>query len=96
MREDPFKLMGLLVWQYSLVARCVGLLQQEGRVSDAVAAQKLGMKPLAAKKALDIARKLNERKIHRHLLRIQEADHSMKRGLSAEVVIERLLIQLSL
>ncbi len=94
--EDPFKLMGLLVWQYSLVARCVGLMQEEGRINETLAAQRLGLKPFAAKKALDVARRLNEAKIRAHLSRILEADHAMKRGLDATVTMERLLIQLSM
>lgn len=94
--EDPFKLMGAVVWQYSLVARCVALLQEEGRVNENVAAQRLGVKPFPAKKALDVARRLNENKIRTHLERILDADLAMKRGLDAGVALERLIVQLSL
>lgn len=94
--EDPFKLMGAVVWQYSLVARCVALLQEEGRVSEARAAQRLGVKPYPAKKALDVARRLNEAKIRTHLTRILDADLGMKRGLDPAVALERLIVQLSL
>lgn len=93
--EDPFKLMGAVVWQYSLVARCVALLQEEGRVTEAAAAQRLGVKPYPAKKALDVARRLNEAKIRTHLARILDADLAMKRGLDAGVTLERLIVQLS-
>ncbi|MFC4639364.1 DNA polymerase III subunit delta [Deinococcus hohokamensis] len=93
--EDPFKLMGAVVWQYSLVARCVALLQQEGRVTEAAAAQRLGVKPYPAKKALDVARRLNEGKIRGHLARILDADLHMKRGLDPGAVLERLIVQLS-
>lgn len=93
--EDPFKLMGAVVWQYSLVARCVALLQEEGRVTEAAAAQRLGVKPYPAKKALDVARRLNEAKIRAHLARILDADLAMKRGLDAGVTLERLIVQLS-
>ena len=94
--EDPFKLMGAVVWQYSLVARTVALLQEEGRVNETVAAQRLGVKPFPAKKALEVARRLNENKIRAHLGRILEADLAMKRGLDAGVTLERLIVQLSL
>ncbi|MDB5044308.1 MAG: polymerase subunit delta [Deinococcus sp.] len=94
--EDPFKLMGAVVWQYALVARCVALLQEEGRVTEAAAAQRLGVKPYPAKKALDVARRLNEAKIRAHLSRILDADLAMKRGLDAGVTMERLMVQLSL
>lgn len=93
--EDPFKLMGAVVWQYSLVARCVALLQEEGRVNENVAAQRLGVKPYPAKKALEVARRLNEAKIRAHLGRILDADLAMKRGLDAGVTMERLIVQLS-
>ncbi|ANE43553.1 DNA polymerase III subunit delta [Deinococcus puniceus] len=94
--EDPFKLMGAVVWQYALVARCVALLQEGGRVTEAAAAQRLGVKPYPAKKALDVARRLNEGKIRAHLGRILDADLAMKRGLDAGVTMERLMVQLSL
>ncbi|MFC4425349.1 DNA polymerase III subunit delta [Deinococcus navajonensis] len=93
--EDPFKLMGAVVWQYSLVARCVALLQEEGRVTEAAAAQRLGVKPFPAKKALEVARRLNEARMRAHLARILDADLHMKRGLDPATVLERLIVQLS-
>ncbi len=94
--EDPFKLMGAVVWQYSLVARTVALLAGGERVTEALAAQRLNVKPYPAKKALEVARRLNEAKIRAHLGRILEADQAMKRGLDAGAVMERLMVQLSL
>lgn len=93
--EDPFKLLGAVVWQYSLVARCVALTQEEGRVTEAVAAQRLGVKPYPAKKALDVARRLSEDKVRAHLARILDADVAMKRGLDPGATLERLIVQLS-
>jgi DNA polymerase III subunit delta len=94
--EDPFKLLGAVVWQYSLVARSVALLQGGERVTETLAAQRLNVKPYPAKKALEVARRLNEAKIRAHLGRILEADQAMKRGLDAAAVMERLMVQLSL
>ncbi|MGY2893763.1 DNA polymerase III subunit delta [Deinococcus sp. UYEF24] len=94
--EDPFKLMGAVVWQYSLVARTVALLENGERVTESLAAQRLNIKPFPAKKALEVARRLNEAKIRAHLGRILEADQAMKRGLDAGAVMERLMVQLSL
>ncbi|WP_407570311.1 DNA polymerase III subunit delta [Deinococcus altitudinis] len=94
--EDPFKLMGAVVWQYSLVARTVALLENGERVTETLAAQRLNVKPFPAKKALEVARRLNEAKIRAHLGRILEADQAMKRGLDAGAVMERLMVQLSL
>lgn len=94
--EDPFKLLGAVVWQYSLVARAVALLQGGERVTEALAAQRLNVRPYPAKKALEVARRLNEAKIRAHLGRILEADQAMKRGLDPAAVMERLMVQLSL
>lgn len=94
--EDPFKIMGAVVWQYSLVARTVALLAGGERVTEALAAQRLNVKPYPAKKALEVARRLNEARIRAHLGRILEADQAMKRGLDAGAVMERLMVQLSL
>ncbi len=94
--EDPFKIMGAVVWQYSLVARTVALLAGGERVTVALAAQRLNVKPYPAKKALEVARRLNEARIRAHLGRILEADQAMKRGLDAGAVMERLMVQLSL
>ena len=93
--EDPFRLLGAVVWQYSLIARTVGLLQEQGRVSDAVAAQRLGIKPYPARKALEVARRLTEDRMRGHLGAILDADLAMKRGLDPQVALERLLVKLS-
>ena len=93
--EDPFRLLGAVVWQYSLIARTVGLLQEEGRVSDAVAAQRLGIKPFPAKKALEVARRLSESRIRAHLGAVLDTDLALKRGLDPQVALERLLVKLS-
>ena len=94
--EDPFRLLGAVVWQYSLVARCVALMAQDSRVNENTAAQRLGVKPYPAKKALEVARRLSEAKIRAHLGRILDADLAMKRGLDPAVTLERLVVQLSL
>lgn len=94
--EDPFRLMGAVVWQYSLVARCVALAQEGGVLNENVAAQRLGVKPYPAKKALEVARRLNEARIRAHLGRIQDADLSMKSGQEPGLVLERLIVSLSL
>ncbi|GGJ22881.1 DNA polymerase III subunit delta [Deinococcus roseus] len=94
--EDPFKLLGAVVWQYSLVARCVALRQENPGIQENEAAQKLGTKPFPTRKALEVARKLNEARIRVHLERILEADFAMKSGLDAVSTLERLMVQLSL
>ena len=93
--EDPFKLMGAVVWQYNLIARCVALRQQNPSVGENAAAQALGVKPYPAKKALEVARKLDEGKVHTSLKRILQADFDMKRGFDSVNVLERLVLELS-
>ncbi|MFC6591314.1 DNA polymerase III subunit delta [Deinococcus lacus] len=93
--EDPFRLLGAVVWQYSLIARCVALQAEMGRVTDAQAAQRLGVKPYPARKALEVARRLDERRIHAHLRRIQAADLALKQGRDPQSTLERLLVGLS-
>ncbi|WP_261664063.1 DNA polymerase III subunit delta [Deinococcus sp. Marseille-Q6407] len=94
--EDPFRLLGAVVWQYSLIARCVGLLADSGgRVNDNAAAQRLGAKPYPVKKALAVARRLNETRIRQHLGRVAQADLDLKRGHDPARVLERLMIELS-
>lgn len=95
--EDPFKLLGAVVWQYALIARCVGLLAESGgRVNEAAAAQRLGAKPYPVKKALGVARRLSEARIARHLNAVAQADLDLKRGHDPARVLERLLVTLSL
>lgn len=93
--EEPFRIMGAVVWQYSLIARCVALMSEEGLMNEAAAAKKLGIKPYPAKKALSVARKINEKRMLEHLKHILEADVAMKSGLDAEKALERLIVQLS-
>ncbi len=93
--EDPYRLLGAVVWQYGLVARCVAL-RQEGIVGEQAAAARLGVKPYPAKKALEVAGRLSEAKIAAHLRRVAEADLAMKSGRSPALSLERLLVALSL
>ncbi len=93
--EDPFKIMGAVVWQYQLIARCVALQQRDPRVSENSAAQTLGVKPYPAKKALEVARKLNETQVRNQLERILAADFAMKSGGDPQMALEQLLLELS-
>lgn len=96
--EDPFRLLGAVVWQYSLIVRCVGLIHEAGggRVNENEAAQRLGTKPFPTKKALAVARRLGEAKIRRQLGRVAQADLDLKRGHDPARVLERLMVELSL
>lgn len=92
--EDPFRVMGTVTWQYSLIARALALQQREGAVSEQGAAAQLGVKPYPAKKALEAARRLNEARVGEHLRHILAADIAMKHGQEPGKVLTRLLTQL--
>ncbi|PYE56463.1 DNA polymerase III subunit delta [Deinococcus yavapaiensis] len=94
--EDPFKLMGAVVWQYSLVARCVAVLQDEPSANEHIVSTRLGVKPYPAKKAMEVARRVDERKSRAQLSRIVQADLAMKSGGDPATTLERLLVSLSL
>lgn len=93
--EDPFKLMGLLVWQYSLIARCFGALQA-GIPEQGVAAR-LGTSPYPTKKALEVARRMKggEPQLRQAFALIAEAEMKLKTGRPPQATFERLLIALA-
>lgn len=94
--EEPFKLMGAIVWQYNMIARCAALCQQQPNISADQVAKVLGIKPYPAQKALEVARKLSEKTILQHLERILATDFAMKSGIDPENALERLVLELSL
>ena len=93
--EAPPRVLGALTWQYNLVARCVALQEGRARVDAALVAQTLKQRPFIAKKALAIARKLDEASLHQALVLILEADIAMKTGRDETWALESLALQLS-
>ena len=93
--EAPPRVLGALGWQYNLVARCVGLQADRARVDPGLVAQTLKIKPFVAKKALAIAKNLDERKLEQVLTAILEADVAMKTGKDEVWALESLAVRLS-
>ena len=93
--EAPPRVLGALSWQYNLVARCVGLQTDRARVDAGLVAQTLKVKPFVAKKALSIARQLDEARLRKVLSAILSADIAMKTGKDDVWALESLAIGLA-
>lgn len=93
--EAPPRVLGALTWQYTLVARCVGLREGRARADAGFIAQTLKTKPFVAKKALAIAQKLDERKLKDVLTAILDADVAMKTGKDETWALEALALRLA-
>ncbi|MEX2502292.1 MAG: hypothetical protein WD336_07940, partial [Trueperaceae bacterium] len=79
--EPAPRVLGALAWQFGLVAGAVALVEREGREpSPAVAAKALGAAPFAAKKALAVARRLDEARLERAYAILLDAERAVKTG----------------
>lgn len=92
--EPGARVLAALAWQYTLVARCVGLLESRSRVDQALVAQVLKVKPFVARKALGIAGKLTEQSLRQVLLLLAEADQATKQGRNEAWALELLTLSL--
>ena len=93
--EAPPRVLGALTWQYTLVARCVGLQAGRARVDAGLVAQILKVKPFVAQKALTIAKNLDEAGLRRVLTSLLSADVAMKTGKDEVWALESLALELS-
>lgn len=93
--EAPPRIMGALAWQFDVVAKCVGLLELEGRVSQQDAARRVKASPYAVKKALAIASGLDEATLHRALDTLLTADVGMKSGRDPAAAMELCTVELA-
>jgi DNA polymerase-3 subunit delta len=93
--EAPGRVLGALSWQFDQVARCVALQAERPRVQEGEAAQSLGVKPFVARKALAIARRLDEERLRLVLASILRADRAMKGGRDEGWALEALALELS-
>jgi DNA polymerase-3 subunit delta len=92
--EPGARILAALAWQYTLVARCVGLLESRSRVDQATVAQVLKVKPFVARKALGIAGKLTEGSLRQVLLLLAEAEQATKQGRNEAWALELLTLSL--
>ncbi len=93
--EAPQRVLGALAWQYQLVARCVGFRESRAKVDAGFVAQTLKLRPFVAKKALAIARKLDEARLGEVLELLVAADVAMKTGKDDRWALEALALELS-
>lgn len=93
--EAPPRVLGALTWQYTLVARCVGLQAGRARVDPGLVAQTLKVKPFVAQKALTLAKPLDEAGLKRVLTSLLKADVAMKTGKDERWALESLALELS-
>ena len=93
--EAPPRVLGALTWQYTLVARCVGLQAGRARVDPGLVAQTLKVKPFVAQKALTLAKPLDETGLKRVLTSLLRADVAMKTGKDEVWALESLALELS-
>ena len=93
--EAPAKILGALTWQYNLVARCVGLQDKHQRLDAGTVTRSLRTSPYVAKKALALAKPLDEARLEHILRLILKADMAIKSGKDERWALESLAISLS-
>ena len=93
--EAPQRVLGALTWQYTLVARCVGLREGRAQTDAGLIAKTLKVKPFVAKKALAIAKHLDESSLRLALGFILDADVAAKTGKDEVLALESLALRLA-
>ncbi len=93
--EAAARVLAALAWQFSLVARCAALLQESDRVDEAQAARELGARPMAARKSLALARKLDGARLRHVFELLSEAEFAAKTGRDEAWALERAALRLS-
>lgn len=93
--EDGVKVLAAVSWQFSLVARCTGLLQAEPRANDSRVASALKVHPFVAGKVRRIAAGLDEQSLKPMLAAIADAELASKSGRNGDWALEKLALQLS-
>ncbi|UCH24376.1 MAG: DNA polymerase III subunit delta [Trueperaceae bacterium] len=93
--EAPARVMGALNWQYHLVTRCVALQESQVKVDVGTVIQTLRVRPFVAKKAMAIARKLDEPRLGEVLDALVKAELAIKTGKDGGWAIESLTLTLA-
>lgn len=92
--EAAPRILAALAWQFGVVAKAVGLRTQAGDPGDA--AKALGVAPYAARKALTVARSLDEAALRDVFDALLDAEVAVKTGARApDWAIERLALELA-
>lgn len=94
--EPAPRVLGALAWQFALVAKAVALVEGDEAPSDAMAARALGVAPFPARKAMGVARSLDEAALHDVFELLLDAEVAVKTGAREPAwAIERLALDLS-
>lgn len=78
--EAPPRVLGALSWQFGLVARALGLREEQGNLPKALAAGALGVAPFAAEKAMALAARLDEPRLADVFRILLDTDLMIKTG----------------
>jgi len=93
--ESPVRVMAVLAWQIDLVARCAALALRDSAVTPEAAARELRSSPYPTKKALAVARGLDEARLAALVERTVAADVAMKTGRDPAWALESVVIGLA-
>jgi len=93
--EAPVRVMAALAWQIDLVARCAALALSDPDLTPEAAARVLKSSPYPTKKALAVARDLDEPTLAELVARTVAADVAMKTGRDAGWALEAAVLALA-
>lgn len=93
--EAPVRVMAVLAWQIDLVVRCAALALRDPQVTPEAAARELKSSPYPTKKALRVARGLDEPALVDLAARAVAADVAMKTGRDPAWALESVVIDLA-
>jgi DNA polymerase III subunit delta len=93
--EAPVRVMAVLAWQIDLVVRCAALALRDPEVTPEEAARELKSSPYPTKKALAVARGLDEAVLADLVARTVDADVAMKTGRDPDWALESVVIDLA-
>jgi DNA polymerase III subunit delta len=93
--EAPVRVMAALTWQIDLVARCAALVFRDPAVAADAVARALKSSPYPTKKALAVARGLDEGAVADLVQRAVDADVAMKTGRDPNWALESAVLDLA-
>jgi len=93
--EAPVRVMAVLAWQIDLVVRCAALALRDPEVTPEAVARELKSSPYPTKKALAVARGLDEAALADLAGRTVAADVAMKTGRDPAWALESVVIDLA-
>ena len=93
--EDPLRVLGAFSWQHTLLFRAWALLQETPGGSEEEKAARLEVHPFAARRALEMARRLDIKAIEKALELLMEAELKVKRGRDPRLALEKLVVELT-